>query len=131
MLNRVSPDRKSRRVTGILKALLTGPGLDQRAILREVLVGKIRLEASKVRNDEVDGRNTFGFITGYSRRYYDGRGRCRGSRRSAIRASRLCGREAGSPFRNGRCIIRLCLTSHRYFAELFSGWAALPGSGTH
>jgi len=43
MLNRTSPDRKSRRVTGILKALLTGPGLDQRAIHREVLVGKIRL----------------------------------------------------------------------------------------
>jgi hypothetical protein len=43
MLNRASPDRKSRRVTGILKALLTGPGLDQRAIHREVLVGKIRL----------------------------------------------------------------------------------------
>ena len=27
MLNRAAPDRKSRRVTGILKALLNGPGL--------------------------------------------------------------------------------------------------------
>src|ERR1700736_2523081 len=43
MLNRASPDRKSRRVTGILNAPLTGPGLDQRAIHREVLVRKIRL----------------------------------------------------------------------------------------
>src|SRR6266851_2036865 len=43
MLKRASPDRKSRRVTGILKALLTDPGLDQRAIHREVLVGKIPL----------------------------------------------------------------------------------------
>src|SRR5713226_9269016 len=29
MLKRASPDRKSRRVIGILKALLTGPGLDR------------------------------------------------------------------------------------------------------